>query len=525
MANEIEIRLPVDLQSSIFRDWGLHFKRYQLLVPATSQFQRSRQCKENARSIIELCKCCIEIGAYAEALKYAEQCIELYPEMKEAVDLRRDCIYFLNQLEEAARHSHNIARSHPKDHLSKPFAEVLALNIRNATSTRAGPVLRRFAWNQSKEKSGAAGGEAEDTMNTEKCDVVSDDEEEAVEISPLAQRKLDIQNANRHKYYFDCDISNQIDFWSDVLNNRTHILSQFPESSDQLTKIIEASLREFNANEQNLWARNPLFSRPTVDRAHQNRFRRIDIFHLQDIARRKAFIQLIQLKKLSKECPRKTIDYVEQIMTKFYAITPESIMPRRSEFINEIYGIVGMAVLRRIIEIPHTVMTLAPLARLLCLLQIKEKKADGGVSNKAVFGDQQAYQNTILREQAMDRSTKRCDHYQKRLRQSDAPIEKAYLQYQIAGLHFGQQRLGEAIIYGEGTVAAAQLDQNLLWEFLGHIVIMRTQVLRQNYVRVRSYANELMSVAEQLDKYVMKFVEVIKYLASDLVDAKEPSIN
>lgn len=508
MPYESEFQLPIELQSSIFRDWGLHLKRHHALKSAINQFQKSREAKENARSIIQLCKCSIEFGAHREVLRNVELCMELYPKEKEAMDLQRDSVYYLNELEETTRLSHNIRRRFPQDGTNISFVKTCNLYIKRATSMQAGRVLRHFVRNR---KITAVNKNGEDR---------SDEGNKIMKLSSSAQWKLQI--INRRKHYFDGDILRQMNYWSGIVTNNSHILNQYQESSNRLSKIIASSQRIFFADEESLWTKNPSFSKPNVILARQKQCRISNTFQLQDTVIGKQLTELEQITKTAELTP--IIHHVKEVLMEPYIRMPDDVILHQSEIIKQIYIAVGWVILKKIIEIPHIIMDLEPIGRMLCLLKINEKNSiheKSKISSK--FGDQQEYQNTIFRERAEKRFTKRTEYLMKQLKKCNIPLKVAYLQYQLAYIYFTQGRLSESCKYGEEVVMASKRAENILWEFLGNVAILRTHAQRNNFFKIKSLTKDIIPMAMQLNKFVLKYIEVIKWVAVDFIDNNKSS--
>lgn len=516
---EIEFRFPEDLQSTIYRNWGLHSKRYKNYEQAIKQFKKSYECRENNRANLEMCKCYKATGAYNDAIVCTTKCKDdsLLTELKEAAHLHRDCIYYLNHLEEAARHSYNIHRQYPNDWLGKSFGDAICLNISLATGKAAGPYLRHFAWLHTKRTADKVKANDEshaaDSIEIDNCDVESLCDEREIEKSPMIQKKFDIRVRNRHTLYFDGSIADDIGYWANILKRKAHVLPQLAVSSGKMTKIIESGINKFKTSEQVLWSREPIFARTAAVKKN-NQCRQRSRYYLQDTIRRRAFGQLISLKKLIKTNQSLMIKYVENIMTEFYAITPESMFPRKFEFLNDIYNIIGLTYISNIIEIPHNFMLLPQPNRLLSLLNIKQ-------ITPAAKRPEQTEQSGEQQQSHAKRFNRKSNHFQDRLMHSQYTIEEVYLTYQLSRIHFDERKLEECQKYSEDCVHASQFCQSALWEFLALINIVRIYSVKENFVRVKTYLDDLQNLSRRLNQFVIDYVNVLSELIDQLLNTHE----
>lgn len=514
---EIEFCFPDDLKCAIYRNWGLHSKRYKNYDKAIKQFKKSCECSENTHAYLEMCKCYKAIGAYNEAIDCTTKCREdsLLTETKEAAHLHRDCIYYLNQLEEAARHSYNIQRQYPNDHLAKSFGDAISLSISLATAEAAGPYLRHFAWVRTKrtdDKVKANDDVHENSLEIDDCDVESLSDEREIEKSPMVQRKLDIRVKNRHTLYFDRSIADSIGYWQMILKCKTHVLHQLPISSDKMTKTIEKGINKFKTSEQALWSRHPIFTKTDAIKRNNQSAKKTWLY-LQATTRRRAFDQLINLKKLIKINQSLMIKYVENIMTEFYAITPESLFPRKFEFLNDIYNIIGLTYISNIIAIPHNFMFLPQPKRLLSLLKIKIKPT----AKKSEQSDQSG-PNTA-------RFNRESNHFQDRLMYSQYTIDEVYLTYQLSRIHFDERKLEECQKFSEDCIHASQLCQNAMWEFLALVNVVRIYSLKGNFLRVKTFLGDLQNLSLRLDQFVINYANILAELVDQLLHDEQTSVN
>lgn len=515
---EIEFRLPQELQSVIYLSWGLQYKQAKQIDKAVLQFRRSAECSKNAAANIELIKCFMANDDYAGALDYAEHCEDLYENDTEILHLIRDCVYHRNHLEEAKRISCNIQRRFANDHVGCIFADTTNLNISEGTASTAGPLLRQYARTEirkTKIDPSLSDVHEVEAGTAKECDVGSICDEEEVTATPWVKRKLSIRKKNKRIRYFDATVNNALDFWTEILHKKQHIVNQFPRSSHKMTQILDISIKAVNMNEQMLWSRRPLYAQKNTHGPAANKVKLNELFYLRNTTCRTAFSQLVTLKKMAQNTTTTKINsYVERIMTEFYAVTTEFIFPRKFEFINEVYNIVGLKYMAKAIKIPHNILSLKKRVRLQSLLQIDDddKMAGGNTSKQPFLVDQQITKQTDHRFSFI----KQCSYFQERLLCSQYCIEKVYLNHRLSCLYWRERKLDECQKYGEACICHAEQCRNHVWTFLGHVNNIRTFAIKDNYARMSAFMDSMMKSAEHLDEIVVDYVNLLKYLIDNI---------
>lgn len=518
MANtENEIKIPEEIESAVHFDLGTHYKRTKLYEKANENFEKSYHYEPNARALVESCKCKMETNQYPEALKYAKECIIQFPNRIDGRHVQNDCLYHLSHFEEALKHSRNIIRQRHNDYLGTTLADAIELHVKAATGTLAGKRLRHLAIHMNDDLLDRRAESTVDEMDESKtlkdgkeCDVTSECEVAEFQLPERLKKHMLLQKANMHKQYFNTKIADQIDFWHSLIEQKPHQLVHLPSSSKRLSNIVENSLADFHLFEEALWSRNPLYAKRVPDRTPDK-----TLFYSQDTTRRKAFIQLIKLKKLARANIPEMVNFINDILITFYNVTSETIFPRKFEFTNEICNIAGMTFLKHLVDIPNYVMTLPLNERAISLLKLSVKKQIDSKKKKVkLFGARDSAE--ILEARKKDAFNRKFGAFQDHLRQTSYDIDKCYVFYQLSELHLKARKIEEAQQYAEEAFELAKMCKNTLWQFLSYLNCIRCHAMKENYVRIKGMLEYLFDISHQLNEFVVKFVELLMFIVEEL---------
>lgn len=508
----------MNLHSSIYRDWGLHYKRQQDYSKALKSFEDSIESNSTKlKSLLERSVCRSKLGQPNEALRDAKECLNLHPNSIAAKHTHANCLYELNRLEDTLKISYNTFYEHPKDHLGKTFIDTVHLNVEHAIGPQAGPILRKINYKLQKNSNLLSEKMNDDVpiwkvlKEKQECDVISLHEEENETPLPNLQWRKTQNEHLKHEIYYDATVGDQIKFWMWLKHHEAINLPQTPNSSKILMKTIDHSLNRLESYEQMLYTREPLYSKRSISTTASNsKSRLVAFYYLQQNTRREAFSQLDKIKELAKIDFDQMLNAVEKIMYEFYAIKTYAIFPRKFEFINEIYNFIGIEYINRMQTIPCEMMNADIEERIMILFKTPPmKKANVKISNSlnySKFGDRSAFHDPEAVDQNQIRLQNKTKHFHMRLSHSQYPIEKAYLNYQLSELYLNGSRLEESQQYARDLVAEAHLCKNNIWKFLGYLNIARCDAMKRNFLRVTRNLKELTKIAKVLGKFAEVFV-------------------
>lgn len=527
--HEVEFRLPPDLQSIIYLGWGLHLKRVKRINGATIQFERSLQCNQKRRTLIELVKCYIDTNNLSKALETVEQSVGTYGACPETSHLIHDCLFGLNIFEEAIRHSCNIPRKYTSDHLAYKFADTVHETLTKVFRPTVEPLVHRYAHKAKAINEGHTHyvsakpeyGDDVEVLENREYDVESLCGQTHIADSPLDDRKLSAKKQIKNAHYFNATVDDHLKFWSDTLNHKHHIVSQFPMSSAALNQILKVDIGHVDMCIEKLWSRRPLYTRQTIPSKATNRIKANELKHLRNMSLQSAFSHISYQRKMALNSTlSQIICYTDTILTKFYAVTPESILPRKFEFINEICNLVALKYLEKALSIPYNIMSLRKHGRLHCLLKI-----DSPENDSAVIGTVGVMDRVPLRKQRAKNPAEqtllfntRSYSIQERICYSQYEIEKVYLNFLLSSLCLRERKLEECQRYSGNCINGANEIQNYVWQFVGHMNSIRAFALKDNYIRIRASLVILKEIATKLDQKAVDFVNVMSFFVNDISD-------
>lgn len=523
-----EFELPVELQAAVKRDWGQHYKRYEKWSDAISSFNESIELNPNAvyYPLLEKISCELKTGDLVNALEDIEKCLELYPNDLKTLQRKIACLYDLNRLEDALSCAYNTCFLHPKDSVSKSFIDILTVNLKSAVGFEANPILRTLE-KSIQNKTDNLHSERSDERpkwiilkEKGESDVISLMEKADVDAMPFNKYKKEVEENMRHKVYFNDTVSEHIGLWKRLKANQAVNLSQTPISSKKLMEVIERNLSYMKNYENMLWTRQPLFFKRAAIRKQQAiKTRAHNLDQLKKITDFSAKTQLDKIKKLAKTDFGEMLRFVEQIMTEFYSIKTQTILPRKSNYITEIYTIIGNEYLHRLKMIPSNVMNAEKSEeRLKILLKLpsEKKMKDVILPTSKTFGDPKYFQDP----EAFDRNIvflqEKTAYFKKRLKHSRFDIEKSYLYYELSRIHLLNRKFEDSQQYARDSALHGNQCNNTVWMFLSYLNIVRCDAGKKNYLRVTRNLKHLTKIAEELSSLTIVFVRTIKRINEDI---------
>lgn len=528
----IEFNLPIELQATVKRGWGEHYQRHEKWSHAISNFNESMELNPNAvyRPLLEKISCELKSGELVSALQNTEKCLELFPNDLKALHRKITCLYELNRLEHALSCAYSTSFLYPKDTVSKSYIDIVTLNLKNATGFEATPILKRLSRSIQNNSDKLRAEKPDDRprwlilKERGESDVISLIEETDEDPTPLERYKKEMEERNRHKIYFNNTVSEHIDSWKRLKTNEAINLSQTATSSKKLLDVIDKNLGCLKIYETMLWTRQPMFfKKAATSKKQASKTRAADLAQLGKITEFSAATQLKKIKTLAKTDFGEMLRFVEQIMTEFYSIKTSAVLPRKSEYVNKIYTLVGNEYLNRLQVIPSNLMEPSNEVRLKLLLKLpSEKKLKEAVlATSKTFGDRKHFQDP----EAFDKNSvflqEKKAYFQKRIKYSKYPIERSYLYYELSRLYLLSRKFEESQQYARESTTQAHSCNNSVWKFLGYLNIVRCDAGKKNYLRITRNLKELTKIAEELSSLTIVFVRTIKRTNEDIETEKD----
>lgn len=508
---EIAISVAPELQASIQRDCGLHYKRTQMHDKAVENFEKSLALKSDFRPVYELSDCKLKDCQPDAALESAKQCHELKPDNVAGHRQVVNCYHELNRLEETLKAAHISYLENPR--VGKIKKDIVDLNLRSLAGAAAQPVLQKHM-KYTKNKQHEQKVDSPNDFSEENGDVLQLSEEEKVIDDPpmLRHRKKCIEDM-KHDIYFDETFSEQMKFWKKMQNDETLILNQTPKTSVEIKEIVDRIVKKLETHEQMLYVRDPFYVKEfDVEKKHLSKSRKIEFQREQRATLRTARWQFEQVKQLAKASLSRMLDFVESMLVDFYAVKAERTFPQKAEYFNKILDFVGMEYLRRVYTIHPKLLSYDIDERLAILFKTSLDKATEQTSKTDAqrFGEtiDKMQKNKLFVDTAADKKSefsRKFTHFSKRLVHSTDPVETAYLHYQLSEMYWRFEQYDDSQQSARNALESINHCDNDIWKFLCYFNIIRVYALKKNYSHVTENLAELTQVTSNLSEFCQVF--------------------
>lgn len=519
-----EFQVEPDLKAAVHRDWGLYYKRKNLLKDATENFTESLEHNpEGYQSLLERSKCKLEIGDIIDGLINVEECLNKYPDKLIAQQHQNICVYEQNLFESSLAKYSNTKHQFPTGRCVRDGPELVTLtiaeavrrdevgacllNMRNDINKYANykhslQVDNRPLWKVLREK-GA-------------CDVVSILVKPEPYVPMMQRLRTKRKQSNMDALYVGLRTARDIEFLSHLQTDKRLFLKHSNASNIVMHDAITDGLRRFKTWEDMLWCRKPIYAKRYVKNPDKVRQQTEDALNrIQYQTRRDVFKQLVEIRRLAK-CDRDGLRAcVEDVISNYYSIKTKRVFPRKFEFLNEIFNIVAISYLEQSVVVPNTVMLLPPHERLGFLLQLPQEKKADEKSNVGEFGDKSAFVDPDQPDLAYFAYKRKVDEFEKRLQRCAYPIERCYLCHELAQLHMSQRKLDEPKLLAIRLVDQAQACGNMVWLFMGHLTGARADFAGGQLVGTGARLGKLKELLPIFDEFVAHFVKTAQLLHED----------
>lgn len=526
-----DFQLEPDLKAAIHRDRGFFYKRKNLLKHALDDFTESLEHNPAGfPSLIERSKCKLDMGDVDDALDSIGACLEQYPDKLEAQQHRNNCIYEQNHFEKSLSKYSNTRNQFPTRRFVRDGPELVHMTIDGAVGTCVGDCLlnmrgdiekyarymreqqvdNRPLWKVLREK-----GE---------CDVVSVLTKPQPYVPKMQQLRNRRKQSNMESLYVGSQTAGHIEFLKSLLTDGRLFLRQTQGSNALMKDTIEDGLLHIKRWENMLRCRKPIYAKrytTNPDRVRRNTEDALN--RIQERTRREVFQQLVQILHLAKNEPKRMLAVVEDVISNYYSIKTKRVFPRKFQFLNEIFNIVGISYLEHSIAIPSNLMMMGSDERLSVILQLPLEKKAEGQSASGIFGDRSTFVDPGLPDYAYFAYKNKVDELEKRLQRSSYPIERCYLCHELALLHMNQHKLDEPKILAVKLVDHAQACGNMVWLFLGHLTGARADMASGQLVGAGGRLTKMKELLPYFDEFVSHFVKTALLLHSGRMAVEKTS--
>lgn len=509
------------IRAAIRRDFGVYHKRRNMFSKALSNLTESLGYNaKNVNSQLQHIQCNLEMGNINQAHYNSSKLVKTHPDRIDARYAFEHCEYETNEFERTLVECRNVENDfQPKSNLPLLGPSVVTKTINQSIGLESGQCLLNM---RNDIERYAAHVEAcrskhpilwKSRRENKECDVVSVIESGEIYKGPVDKKRIAQKRTIMNSLYMGPDTAKDIDFLQKLKLDPRLNLPQLSVSSAKVHELIDSSQAKLGAWRTQLQHRKPLYVKQFCTKA----FLKAARSRRQNQTRREIFQQLVYIRKNIESNFETTLQYIEQIMGKYYSIKTLQIFPRKAEFATDIFNLVGKTFLARECIVPSDLMTLPVMERLSDLLQVPDEKKDSEICNRT-YGDRSLFIDPDAPDMIIVPYIKRLRTLELQLNHSVFPEERCYLCYQIAQLHIAHRRLSEAVEYSRRLLLEAH--GNDIWTMLGHLSAIRSEVVSIQYIKAGKMIQDMMNsmaLSKCMDNKVLHFCKVTQIVHSNLL--------
>lgn len=217
------------------------------------------------------------------------------------------------------------------------------------------------------------------------------------------------------------------------------------------------------------------------DPKHHVKANRVSHYRLQYQTRRDMFAALDEMHRCRANGKlQKLIKIAEHELGMHYQIKSENLMPRRSEFTEEICNLVALAHLDKL-KLPQSNTPLSSLEQLASIFRVSIDDKNAVVPY--VFGVQSTYRDPAEPDTSFLVFKENINRLEKRLKYSTMSIERCHLYHEMGKQNLTQSKYDEARNFARRMMQQAN-GVSCLWQFLSQLLIVRADVMQKNFVKI-----------------------------------------
>lgn len=508
------------LQYTINKDIGVYYQRISRNDLAIEKFSTALELNENAHIPLKQMTLCKQQTADIDgALECIEKCIECDNNKIEIQNIRNDCLYEQNNFEKSLIEYYNTKFCNEKARNANLGNELVDFTIQQSIGNQLGPCLNKMRKDIAKYYKHKINKHTDDRpiwkicKENNECDVVSLRSVTVPLVPPLKKKQNDLKLSNRYTLYIDHSTAKDVLFLKKLCTDKRLHIPQIPDSSKKIMNVLSEQLKHVKIFEDMLWQRQPMYSKKyNKDTVKQYASQYCSLKRIQCQARREAFNCLTSIRKLATSNFSAMIKLVDKVMTEFFPFKTNRILARKAEFINEIYNIVGIAFMKRLI-VPNTLLQVPLMHRLNILLEIPVEKKYKDISKiEKAFGE-----NKHLVDSTFLVYRQKVEELEKRRSNCTELIERCYLCHELARLHLNQSEMDESKQLGFRIIDLAKLCGNNVWRCLGYLTILRVEYAQAHYVEVAKMLKILINMENIFDEFTRHFIRTAIRLNEDIM--------
>lgn len=506
MVEETDFKFDDKLRQQIHYDWGKYYKRLGKNESAKKQFVDSLSLKENAHGPMEqLSKCYLERGDASKALELANQCLKNHPKITREKYHRNECIYDSNEFETC------LVERYRMYHEKKPVLgsidaiKMTELTLENSIGNQTGSFLNNFR--SAITELDKIKAEVDDARplwkirrEKKECDVLSvcSDSKELTKSQTIEHHPLELQRLRRKQIffrsmYFSTPTIETQDYFKSLTDDHRLNFPPSKESTKFIRDAIEEELEVFKKFEKMLHQRHPIYAKKILQcKKNSEKFNDFALSRMQKTTENRAKSQLKRIQTMKDTNFSGLLAFVEDIMTNFYLIKSAKVFPKKSEFVDRIYNIIGACYIDKI--------------------QIPPRYHPSHIDE--LFDSALSYRHGYVipkKFNLLPGFKIPNDHFLKRLQYSDSPIEKCYIFHQLSRLYFEQEKFTESKEMGEELIRTSRSINNDTWLLLGYFRVMLVDATlgEVDYVKTNLEAAKTLNVGGELSNVLNQLQRLI----------------
>ncbi|CAO1441063.1 unnamed protein product [Diamesa serratosioi] len=356
-------------------------------------------------------------------------------------------------------------------------------------------------------------------QENKECDVVSIREEATAKKSVKENHRIELLNRKFAQVYMQSAWKDFVFINTLKANNVLSQSNQNKESFDIINDSIDDCVDKTNILIEQCHARCPLYTYNTkmfFNVHYKEKSQRTNLMRVKYRTCREMFIALDKLTKLRKMGKLKNlIEVAEYELGTHYQIKSDKVMPRKTEFVQEICNIIGLAHVDKL-KWSSSYVYIMHIELLAKIFNVNIQDKNLSVPYK--FGDQSTYRDPGEPDTSFLIFKQNINRLEERLKNSRMPLERSHLYHELGKQNLTQSKYDEVRNFAKKVIAESK-NCSRLWEFLGVILVCRADIMQQNITKFVDSVAIAIDIAEEFNNESLnEILEIAQKTALKIIE-------
>lgn len=321
----------------------------------------------------------------------------------------------------------------------------------------------------------------------QECDVESIIDKKKISLPPLERARRRIAE-NVYNHHYMGSSANDVEMLRQLRNDKNFLNPSYPMMTFNMSEYSSEQYTIVRKFMKMMHARKPLYP---ISAKNREKY----LYRVEYQTRRDCFRILRDVRRFRRERDiDRLTDYVEKVMSTKIELKTQRTLPWKFEFINEVYNILALAHLDQR-SVPRNVDFLDLKNHAILYLLPKDRMKD--ISHK--FGGRNIYAEIDKDDERVAQVAVKVADLEERLLHSRYGIERAYLIFEIARVHFKEGRFDACTTLARKAVREARNCNSIIWRFNSTFLICQVHAAFNRFERLKDSLVKATRLAQKLN--------------------------